>query len=605
MNANASPVRTRLDALREAMSGAGVDAVLIPSSDPHLSEYLPARWQAREWFSGFAGSAGTLAVTADAAALWVDSRYWEQAAAQLADGGVAMEKLPESRAPVWMEWLAGHVPGGGSVAVDGAVLALSVAGRLERALAARDVRLRIDLDVAGLAWPQRPKLPDAPVTAHDPAFAGAPRQERLARLRAAMAEQGADWHLVSSLDDVAWLLTLRGSDVPYNPVFLAHLLVGPDDAQLFVGAGKLAPELAEALAADGVRVRDYGDLAATLAILPARARLLFDPDRVTVGVLAPLPDAVSRIEAANPSTLCKACKSEVEARHIRAAMEEDGAALCTAFARIEAVLGAGGTLSELDVDAVLLEERARRPGFVSPSFPTIAGFNANGAMPHYRATEEAHATIAGDGLLLVDSGAQYVGGTTDVTRMLPVGTPSAGQKADCARVLKGLIALSRARFPHGIAAPLLDAIARAPLWADGVDYGHGTGHGVGYFLNVHEGPQVLSWRATPSPRMAMRPGMVSSIEPGTYRAGQWGVRIENLVMNREAAGAGFGDFLAFETLTLCPIDLRCVELSMLDAGERAWVDAYHAEVRARLAPRLAGAAHDWLLARTAAVAADG
>jgi Xaa-Pro aminopeptidase len=281
-------------------------------------------------------------------------------------------------------------------------------------------------------------------------------------------------------------------------------------------------------------------------------------------------------------------------------MEQDGAALCEFFAWLDSALGRE-PVSELTIDEKLGEARERCPDYVCPSFATIAGFNANGAMPHYRATEQEHAQIEGDGLLLIDSGGQYLGGTTDITRMVPIGTPSAEQKRDCTRVLKGVIALSRAQFPRGILSPLLDAIARAPIWAEGVNYGHGTGHGVGYFLNVHEGPQVIAYQAPATPQTAMLPGMITSIEPGTYRPGRWGVRIENLAINREAGSTEFGEFLKFETLTLCPIDTRCLEVSLLTAEERTWLNDYHSQVRLRLSPLVQGAALEWLQLRTAAV----
>jgi Xaa-Pro aminopeptidase len=328
--------------------------------------------------------------------------------------------------------------------------------------------------------------------------------------------------------------------------------------------------------------------------------LLIDPARVTVGLLDNLGSGVKLIEGLNPTTLAKSRKSLADAEHIRKAMEQDGAALCEFFAWLESAWGRE-RITELTIDEHLTAARKRRPDFVSLSFNTIAAFNANGAMPHYHATEEAHAVIEGDGLLLIDSGGQYLGGTTDITRMVPVGTPTSEQKRDCTRVLKGVIALSRARFPQGILSPLLDAIARAPIWAEQVDYGHGTGHGVGYFLNVHEGPQVIAYQAAAAPQTAMQPGMITSIEPGTYRPGRWGVRIENLVINREAGSSEFGAFLEFETLTLCPIDTRCLEPSLLTQDEKDWFNAYHAEVRRRLSPLLEGDALQWLNTRTAAI----
>ncbi|MEK6349274.1 MAG: aminopeptidase P family protein [Burkholderia sp.] len=593
-----SPVPARIALLRGAMAREGVAACLVPSADPHLSEYLPEHWQARRWLSGFNGSVGTLVVTPTFAGLWVDSRYWVQAAAELAGTGIELMKMTGGQqTQPHVEWLAEHVPAGATVGVDGAVLGVGAARALSGALAARGVALRTDLDLLDAIWPERPSLPVAPVFEHVAPHAHTRRADKLAQVREAMRTAGADAHLISTLDDIAWLFNLRGADVNYNPVFVAHALIGPDAATLFVVDGKLDTALREALAADGVTVRPYAEAAAALAALPAGSALLIDPRRVTFGTLEAVPDAVRRVEAVNPSTFAKSRKTPAEIEHVRATMAQDGAALAEFFAWFEAALG-HEAITELTIDERLTAARARRPGFVSPSFATIAGFNANGAMPHYRATSESHATIEGDGLLLIDSGGQFVGGTTDITRVVPVGTPSEAQRRDFTIVLKAMIALSRARFPRGIRSPMLDAIARAPMWAAGLDYGHGTGHGVGYFLNVHEGPQVISHYAAADPHTAMEEGMITSNEPGVYRQGQWGVRIENLVVNRAAGQTEFGDFLEFETLTLCPIDTRCIVAELLDAGERAWLDAYHATVRERVGPLVTGAARAWLDART-------
>lgn len=593
-------INTRVAHMRQVMRSEGVDALLVPSADPHLSEYLPGYWQGRQWLSGFHGSVGTLVVTADFAGLWADSRYWEQAERELAGSGIELVKLQPGR-PGPLDWLADNAPANGVVAVDGAVMALASARQLGERLKARDVRLQTDRDLLALVWNDRPALPGNPLYEHLPPQATVSRTEKLASLREALSERGADWHFIATLDDIAWLFNLRGSDVSYNPVFLSFALVSQSEAILFVASSKVDNGLRERLAADGVELRDYHDVAAGLAAIPAGCRVLVDPAKVTSGLIAGLAEGVSLVEGINPTTLAKSRKSEADLLHIRQAMEQDGAALCEFFAWFEGAQR-DGSVTEITVDERLSAERARRPGFVSLSFATIAAFNANGAMPHYRATEEAHARIEGDGLLLIDSGGQYLGGTTDITRMVPIGTPSQEQKADCTRVLKGVIALSRARFPRGILSPLLDAIARAPLWAEHVDYGHGTGHGVGYFMNVHEGPQVIAYQAAPAPQTAMQAGMITSIEPGTYRPGQWGVRIENLVFNRESAQSAFGDFLEFETLTLCPIDTRCLLLEQLGNDEVEWLDGYHAEVRRRLEPLLDGLALQWLRDRTAAVA---
>ncbi|KAF1053972.1 MAG: Aminopeptidase [Burkholderia gladioli] len=593
-----SPVPARITLLRGAMAREGVAACLVPSADPHLSEYLPEHWQASRWLSGFNGSVGTLVVTPEFAGLWVDSRYWVQAAAELAGTGIELMKMTGGQqTQPHFEWLVEHVPTGATVGVDGAVLGVGAARALSAALAARGTALRTDLDLLDAIWPERPALPVEPVFEHVAPHAHTRRADKLAQVREAIRASGANVHLISTLDDIAWLFNLRGADVNYNPVFVAHALIGADAATLFVVDGKLDAALRDALAADGVTVRPYAEAAAALAALPAGSALLIDPRRVTFGTLEAVPEAVRRVEAVNPSTFAKSRKTPTEIEHVRATMAQDGAALAEFFAWFEAALGRE-TLTELTIDEQLTAARARRPGFVSPSFATIAGFNANGAMPHYRATPESHATIEGDGLLLIDSGGQFVGGTTDITRVVPVGTPSEAQRRDFTIVLKAMIALSRATFPRGIRSPMLDAIARAPMWAAGLDYGHGTGHGVGYFLNVHEGPQVISHYAAADPHTAMEEGMITSNEPGVYRPGQWGVRIENLVVNRAAGQTEFGDFLDFETLTLCPIDTRCIVADLLDAGERAWLDAYHATVRERVGPLVTGDARAWLDART-------
>ena len=587
----------RLARTRALMSQRGIHALLVPSADPHLSEYLPAYWQGRQWLSGFYGSVGTLIVTPTFAGVWADSRYWEQAAKELSGSTIELVKLLPGQ-PGPLEWLAEQAPEGATVCVDGAVLALASARTLESKLKDRGAVLRTDIDLLGEVWLDRPALPVQPVYEHLPPQATVSRVSKLAQLRETLKQRNADAHFIATLDDIAWLFNLRGSDVSFNPVFVSFALIEDARATLFLDLGKVSPALRETLAGDGVELRDYAQISDALASLPATTRLLVDPARVTCGLLGHLQAEVKLVEGLNPTTLAKSQKSLEDAVHIRQAMEQDGAALCEFFAWLETALGRE-RITELTIDEQLTAARARRPGFVSLSFNTIAAFNANGAMPHYHATEQEHALIEGDGLLLIDSGGQYLGGTTDITRMVPVGTPTQEQKRDCTRVLKGVIALSRAQFPQGILSPLLDSIARAPIWAENVDYGHGTGHGVGYFLNVHEGPQVIAYQAAAAPHTAMQPGMITSIEPGTYRPGRWGVRIENLVLNREAGSSEFGTFLKFETLTLCPIDSRCLEPSLLSREELAWFDAYHQQVRERLSPLLAGAALEWLLARTA------
>lgn len=588
-----SPVQ-RIEGIQSLLAEKSLSALLVPSSDPHLSEYLPERWQGREWISGFTGSVATLVVTRTSAALFADSRYWVQAEAQLEGTGIDLVKIPTAAATHHIDWLVRNVNQGETVGVDGSVLGLEASRSLRSALEAAGVELRTDVDLLEEVWPGRPSVPPQPIYEHVAPEAVRSRAEKLSVIRRAMDEHGASHHFISTVDDVAWLLNLRGSDVTFNPVFLAHALISTDEVILFVAEGKIGDDLLSSLASDGVRVEDYRAARDRLAEISPECRLLIDPARVTYGLLEGV--RAGCIEAINPSTLEKSRKNAEEASYVRTVMAEDGAAMCAFYAWFEAALGRE-RITELTIDEVMTAERAKRPGFTGLSFATIAGFKGNGAMPHYRALPESHAVIEGDGLLLIDSGGQYLGGTTDITRVWPVGAITDLQRRDYTLVLKGTMALSRARFPRGTLSPMLDSIARAPIWAESVEYGHGTGHGVGYFLNVHEGPQTLS-KAIPNAHMAMEPGMITSIEPGIYRPGKWGVRIENLVLNVPAAPSEFGEFLEFETLTLCPIDTRLIDTSIMREDEVEWLNDYHRTVRQKLSPLVSGAAAAWLEERT-------
>ena len=605
LDSRRATVRARIEALRQAMARNGFAAVIVPSSDPHLSEYMPERWKGREWLSGFTGSVGTLIVTRDAAGVWVDSRYWTQAEVQLAGTGIDLMKVPGASSLAHVDWLASTLKSADAVSVDGTVLSLAIGRALESALTAKGIRLRTDLDILAEIWPDRATLPIPPIFEHVAPYASTARGAKLSAVREELRKAGATHHFISSLDDIAWLTNLRGADVNYNPVFVAHMLLDARSARLFVADGKIENALQARLAADGIEVVSYMQAAATLAALPPAATLLIDPRRVTLGMRQVVPTGVEVIEAINPTTMAKSRKTAAEVVHIRATMEQDGAALAEFFAWFESALGKE-LITELTIDEKIISARARRPGFVCPSFSTIAAFNANGAQPHYKATDESHATIGtpgstGNGMLLIDSGGQYLGGTTDITRVVPVGETTTAQRRDYTLVLKGMIALSVARFPRGTRSPMLDTLARAPIWAAGIDFGHGTGHGVGYFLNVHEGPHGITPHLPPEPQTAMEPGMITSNEPGIYRPGNWGVRIENLVLNVPADPSEFGEFLRFETLTLCPIDTRLIERTLMRNDEIGWLNAYHDEVRRRVGPLLRGAAALWLQERTAPI----
>lgn len=592
-------VRDRLEQLRRAMREKRIEAWIVPSADPHLSEYLPAYWQQRVWLSGFTGSVGTVVVTDSFAALWVDSRYWEQASQQLKDSGITLMKLGMDGVPSLNTWLRENLPHKAKLGFNGMTMSLNQARQLQRELDALKVSFFTEEDLIATLWKDRPALPKSPVYEHKAPFISQTRSEKIAIVREQMWKAGADWHFISSLDDIAWLFNLRGSDVEYNPVFLSHALLSSERAILFVDPDKIDIKLVELLASDGVEIATYDDVLFMLSSLDSSQSIMLDPDRVTLS-LSQVP-CKKVIEQINPSRLFKSQKTEHDLECVRTAMEQDGAALCEFFAWFEQALERGERISELTIDEKICEARSRQPHYVSPSFATIAGFNANGAMPHYRATPESFSYIEGDGLLLIDSGGQYLNGTTDITRVVPIGTISDEQKRDYTAVLKGMIQLSLAVFPRMYPSALLDTLARTPLWQMGLDYGHGTGHGVGYFLNVHEGPQVISHRAHTFSHIEMREGMITSNEPGVYRPGQWGIRIENLVAAVAAERTEFVDNLRFETLTLCPIDTRCIDKSLLSDIEISWLNNYHAQVYARLKTRVSGEALAWLERRTQAI----
>lgn len=589
--------RTRVLEVRKMLAKDGLSALIIPSADPHMSEYLPVYWQGRAWLSGFTGSVGTLVITQDFAGVWTDSRYWVQAPIELDGTGIVLQKMEQAH-PTYAKFLADNLPHGAKVAVDGSVLSMTEFDNLNQTFDEHGIQLVIDADVLGQIWQDRPSLPNATIDVHDAAFVDASAKQKLTQVREVMTQKGATHHLISSLDDVAWLTNLRGADVNFNPVFLSHLLITTDTATLFVHDDKLTDTAKSALDAAGIDVAHYDSVAQSLDDVDA---LLFDPAKVAVGTLAHLPQFATLTKALNPSTILKAIKSDKELNHVREAMRQDGVALCEFFANLEDKLAQGERVSELDIDVMLEHARGRQPNHVSASFDTIAGFCANGAIVHYRATDERFAYLDGNGLLLIDSGAQYKNGTTDITRMAGIGQISDDEKRDVTYVLKAHIALASAHFPKDIPSMQLDVLARNQLWQQGLDYGHGTGHGVGYFLNVHEGPQVISRTAPVTPERIISEGMITSNEPGLYREGKWGIRLENLVVAVKASQSEFGEFLKFEDLTLCPFDTRLILPELLNEQEKRWLNDYHKRVHDELIGRVDGRAKAWLIKRTQAI----
>ncbi|EXE92108.1 Xaa-Pro aminopeptidase [Acinetobacter pittii] len=592
-------VPEKLEKLRQLMRNQHIDALIVMSADPHMSEYLPDYWKARQWLSGFSGSVGTLVVTQKFAGLWADGRYWVQAEQQLAGTGFQLQKLTSDQTSTHLAWIEKNLPTGSVISVNGQTLSIQQFKALEHTARLNHYKLETQQDSVGEIWLDRPELPSEKIHLMPEGLNALSRKEKIQAIRESLANKNIAGHFISSLDDIAWVLNARGQDVEYNPVFLSHLYINAEQAILFIDAEKVNVSIQQALAADGIEIRNYEDTAKFLSNI-SDTSVLLDPAKVSIFHEQAIAKDIQVVYDINPSTLFKSRKHESEIAHIRHAMLKDGVALCHFFHWLEKTLHHGESISELTIDEKITAFRAQQDGFIGPSFSTIAGFNANGALPHYRATEEHYSFIEGDGLLLIDSGGQYVDGTTDITRVVPVGTPTGQQKRDYTLVLKCHIALAKTIYPEGLAAPLLDSICRHTLWQHGLDYRHGTGHGVGFALNVHEGPQVLSYYAPVHAYSKLREGMILSNEPGLYHEGQYGIRIENLVANKLHSGfvKTYGDFLEFETLTLCPIHLDCIVVDLLTNEEKDWLNSYHQTVQERLAEHLSGDVLDWLIYNT-------
>lgn len=588
--------KSRIEALRARMISAGIDAVIIPQADPHMSEYIASRWQTRRWFSGFTGSAGDLVVTAHDALLWTDSRYFLQAAEQLAPSGITLMRdgLPDT--PSIAGWLCSHLTAGQTVALDGFLYSVSSEAELRRKLEEHGIALRTDYDpVDASEWTDRPGMPDAPVEIHDVEYAGLEAGAKIEMMREAASREGAQALLFSALDDVAWILNIRSRDVRYSPVTISYLYIGASRSILFVTLSKLSRQVIDYLAGQGVDVAAYDSLPDFLRSLPAGERVAVDRNRTTAAVAAILGERAVLLDL-SPAALPKSRKNERQIAGIRNAMLRDGAAMVRSLREIETRVASGEVTTELDVAEILRRHRGASPLFVEESFGTIAGYGPHGAIVHYEASAESSSTLRPEGLLLIDSGAQYYDGTTDITRTISLSpVPTAQERRDFTLVMKGHIALGTAIYPEGTRGAQLDALARQFLWKDGLSYLHGTGHGVGQYLGVHEGPQSirLNWVDIP-----LQPGMLISNEPGLYREGVHGIRCENLVLVTEAMTTEFGKFYRFETETLCPFDLRLLDTEIMTEQEIAWVNDYHARVRRELSPLLNDDERRWLEEKT-------
>lgn len=592
----------KLENLRTIMKKYQQDAFIAMSADPHMSEYLPDYWKIRQWLTGFTGSVGTIVVTQDFAGLWVDGRYWVQAEQQLENTGYVLQKQTPDPASTHLAWLLQHLAKDAKISVNGNTISTQQYSALSALAIEHNFFIQTNLDLIDEIWTERPALPLQPIWQMADDLNAQTRLEKITALRHKLIQKKATGHFISALDDIAWILNCRGRDVEYNPVFLAHLYIDHSRTVLFIDDAKLSTEMQQRFALDNIEILPYNASIEFLVELKQQ-NILIDPAKVSISYAQAIEQQSHLVQDINPSTLFKSQKQPIEITHIRSAMTKDGVALCHFFHWLDNALADKESINELTIDEKISSFRAQQTGFIGLSFSTIAGFNANGALPHYRATEESFSEISGDGLLLIDSGAQYDEGTTDITRVVPIGTASVEQKRDYTLVLKCHIALAQSVFPEGIASPLLDAITRQTLWKYGLDYRHGTGHGVGYALNVHEGPQVISYYAPVTPSTKMREGMITSNEPGLYHQGKYGIRIENLVVNKikHFEDTTYGQFLEFETLTLCPINLTCIVLDLLSHDEKAWLNQYHQTVRKQLAPHLEGDVLNWLNENTQAI----
>lgn len=571
----------KLTAIREQMKKDGVSAYIIPSADPHISEYLPSHYKCIRFVTGFTGSVSTVVITPDFAGLWADARYFEQAEEQLVGSGFELVKLKVQNNPEYITWLGDVLPQGAKIAFDEKLVSVVLGELLQQQLAFKQVEFTHQ-DYLSAIWENRPELPSKPAFLIDETFTGASVTDKLTAVRKVMKQNHANYHFISSLDDMAWLFNMRGSDVSYNPVVLSFALITTEKATIYIDKNKLTEADLNVLADKGVEVLAYDLIGDGLTNIASGNTILIDPKRTCFGLYKLIPASVHKVLNINPSTSLKAVKNDIEIKNTRSAMLKDGVAITQFLKWVKENVGKI-EMTEISAAAQLREFRAAQDGFVGESFNTIAAYKAHGALPHYGATEQSDVAINAEGLFLVDSGGQYKYGTTDITRVIPMGNNTEEESIDYTLVLKAMIEGCKTRFPKGTCGYQIDAITRRPMWDYALNYGHGTGHGVGYFLNVHEGPQVFNATATAVP---IEFGMITSIEPGIYRPGKHGIRIENLVLTVKDEVNEFNEFYAFEALTLAPIDTTLVKKDLLEQAHIDWLNNYHTLVYEKLSPFL-------------------
>ena len=585
-------MRKQLQALRDVMAQHKIDAYLIPTDDFHGSEYVGDHFQCREYISGFTGSAGTLLVFPQWAGLWTDGRYFLQAEDQLKDSGIRLMKMGQPGVPSLEEFLKSSLQAEQVLGFDGRCVDARTGRKYYQITKNLGASINTQLDLAGEVWPDRPPLSAQPVWSLGLEYAGESRASKLGRVRAVMAAEGVNTHLLTTLEDIAWLLNIRGGDVDCNPVVLSYLALTTEGCTLFANGAAFPKEVLEELEADGVTLRPYDSVYTYANSLTPDHTVLLSTRTVNTKVLTSIPTGVKLVDKPNPTEAMKAAKNDVEVGNMAKAHLYDGIALTRFMYWLKKNAGQL-PITEISAARKLEEFRKEQPGYLQPSFDPIMGYGPHGAIVHYSATAETDAAIEAKSFLLADTGGHYLTGTTDVTRTYALGPLTPGQKASYTAVLRGNLNLGAARFKAGCTGSNLDILARQPLWDMGLDYNHGTGHGVGYLLSVHEGPQNIRWRPN-GPEAPLVPGMITSNEPGFYLDGEYGIRLENLMVCRKMDENPYGDFLGFVTLTLTPYDLDAISPGFMTDTEKALLNSYHAQVYAAIAPHLPQEEAEWL-----------
>ncbi|WP_397538063.1 aminopeptidase P family protein [Rummeliibacillus pycnus] len=587
-------IRDRVEKLRQLMKENQMDAYIIPSYDSHLSEYVAEHWKCRQWISGFTGSAGTVVITLDDAGLWTDGRYYIQAEKQLESSGIRLFRMMDPGVPSYPEWLANVLKEGSIVGFDGNVFSINMVKKMEKDLKAKRIELKMNQDLIGDLWEGRPEIPIGTIFTHDVKYAGKSRVEKLNEVRKEMKNKGANYYILTSLDDVAWLLNIRGADVPNNPVVIANVIVAEHKCYLFIDSCKVPPLVKLELEAEGIELKANHEIQNFLGNLSSSDAIIFDTNKTNIRLYNAINSNTEKIENPDITTNLKAVKNEVEIKNLKSCEIKDGLAVVKFIKWLKDFVDKE-EITEITAEERLEDFRRGQEGYVGPSFDTIAGYKEHAAMMHYKANKETQYTLKNEGLFLIDSGGQYYDGTTDITRTIVLGKLTDEQKRDFTLVLKGFIALSSVKYLYGATGSNLDVLARQPIWQYGLDYKCGTGHGVGFFLNVHEGPQSIR---NDNNNVILEKGMIITNEPGIYLEGKYGIRIENMLFVVEDEKTEFGQFMKFDSITYCPIDLAGINKDMLTESEKQWLNNYHQEVYTKLAPYLNEEERVWLREET-------